>query len=290
MIPAGKKEESEAGEFRNKPELPASTTTMEVRLLTKDKKTGAVSFLMKDATAAFANTLRRAIIHDVPTMAIEKVTLTKNSSVLYDEMIAHRLGLIPLSTDLKTYNVCATCTCTGAGCAKCACTLTLSAKGPGIVLASQIKSADPKVIPVYPDMPIVKLLKGQELELEATALLGTGADHIKWAPGLAWYKYKPVVEILNNPADPKHVADGCPAKVFDVKNGKLLINKDNYLNCNLSGECVERSGGDVKLNEKDTEFVFFVEPFGQLPADEMVSAALSALQSKVTAFSGLLKA
>lgn len=262
---------------------------MEVRLLGKDKKTGTVSFLLKDSTVAFANTLRRTIIHEVPTMAIELVTFTKNSSVLYDEMIAHRLGLIPLKTDLKSYEFPQAEQDIKERNAKCTLSLTLKAKGPCTVTAAQLESKDPKVVPVFPDTPIVKLLKGQEIELEAIAVLGRGREHIKWAPGIAWYKYKPVIEVERNPDNPKYVADGCPKSVFEVKNGKLLINKDNALSCDLNGECVERSEGAIKLNEKDTDFVFSVEPFGQLPAAEIVNEALDIMQQKITMFADLLK-
>src|SRR3989344_9129139 len=91
---------------------------MEIRLLNKEKKTGRVSFLMKGSNAAFVNALRRCIINEVPTMAIEYVEIRKNNSILYDEIIAHRLGLIPLKTDLKSYTMIANCSCQGAGCAK----------------------------------------------------------------------------------------------------------------------------------------------------------------------------
>ncbi|MBI1970169.1 DNA-directed RNA polymerase subunit D [Candidatus Woesearchaeota archaeon] len=262
---------------------------MEVRLLNKDKKSGTLSFLLKDSSVAFANTLRRMIIHNVPTMAIESVTFAKNSSVLYDEMIAHRLGLVPLKTDLESYELPATEADVLEKNAKCTLSLSLKAKGPCLVTAGQLQSKDPKVVPVYPDTPIVKLLKGQELELEGVAVLGQGKDHIKWAPGIAWYKYKPVIDIEQNPENPKYVADGCPKKVFDVKNGKLLINKDNYLNCDLNGECVERSEGAVKLNEVDTDFVFYVEPFGQLSAADIVTKALSLMKAKVDEFAALIK-
>ena len=74
---------------------------MEVRLLESKKDEDKVSFMIKDANASYANALRRIIMEDVPTMAIEDVEIRSNSSILYDEMIAHRLGLIPLTTDLK---------------------------------------------------------------------------------------------------------------------------------------------------------------------------------------------
>ncbi len=156
---------------------------MEIRILSSNKEEGKVSFIIKDTTPAFANTLRRIIVDEVPTMAVEEVEFRKNNSISYDEMIAHRIGLIPLTTDLKSYNLPEKCKCDGEGCARCQLKLTLKAtKGSGVVYASELKSKDPKVKPVYPKMPIVKLLKGQSLELEATAVLGKGKDHAKWQP------------------------------------------------------------------------------------------------------------
>ena len=78
---------------------------MEVRVLENEKDDGKVSFIIKDTNAAFANALRRIIIEEVPTMAIEEVEFRKNNSILYDEIIAHRMGLITLKTDLKSYNL-----------------------------------------------------------------------------------------------------------------------------------------------------------------------------------------
>ena len=74
---------------------------------------------LKDIKPEIANLLRRTIITQVPVLAIEDVFFTKNSSALFDETIAHRLGLIPLKTDLKSYNLPEDCKCKGKGCAKC---------------------------------------------------------------------------------------------------------------------------------------------------------------------------
>ena len=138
---------------------------MEIRVLENNKEQGKVSFILKDSTPAFANTLRRLMIDDVPAMAIEDVEFQKNNSILYDEMIAHRLGLVPLKTDLKSYNLPDKCKCEGKGCNRCQLKMVLRAtKGSGVVYASEIKSKDPAVKPVFPNMPIVKLLKGQTLD------------------------------------------------------------------------------------------------------------------------------
>lgn len=159
---------------------------MDVKLVSKDKQKTKMTFQIKGLSTAYVNTLRRAISDDVPTMAIERVEFIKNASVLYDEFIAHRLGLIVLKTDLKSYTL--PDEENPEESALNSVKLTLEAKGPGTVYASQIKSKDPKVVPVFPKTPIVKLLKDQELKFVATAVMGIGKTHAKWSPGAAFYK------------------------------------------------------------------------------------------------------
>jgi DNA-directed RNA polymerase subunit D len=161
---------------------------METKLIEFQEKNNRMIFSVSGVETAYANTLRRMMGFEVPVMAIDDVEFRKNSSILYDEVFAHRLGLIPLSTDLKAYDLPSECKCKGAGCASCQVKFTLKASGPGTVYASEIKSKDPAIKPLYPKMPIVKLLDGQEIELEATATLGQGKEHSKWCPGLVFYK------------------------------------------------------------------------------------------------------
>lgn len=205
-------------------------------------------------------------------------------------MVAHRLGLIPLKTDLKGYTLPEECTCKGEGCAKCQSVGTLKVKdvkAPTMVLASEIKFKDPAIKPVYPDMPIVLLLKGQELECEVTAVLGKGKTHSKWIPAHVYYKYLPVIEIGKDIENAKEVAESCPVDVFEVKSNKLVI-KDLYA-CHLCGACVDASEGKVKLNEKDTDFIFYIESFGQLEPTEIVGKAVEILESQLDELDGQLK-
>ncbi len=257
---------------------------MQIEIL-HDKKE-KLSFLLKDSTPAFANALRRTIVDEVPTLAIETVEIRKNNSVLYDEIIAHRLGLVPLKTDLKGYTPIDKCTCSKEGCAKCQVTAVLKAKGPCTVYASELKFKDPAIKSVYPEMIIVKLLKNQELELEATAILGRGKEHAKWSPAHTFYKYNPVIEI-KNVENPEAVAKVCPTKVFEVKGKKLVA--ANPQDCILCGACVDESSGQVKLNESDKDFIFFVESFGQLECAEIVAKAVEIVEEQLDEFEEKLK-
>lgn len=149
-----------------------------------------IEFNISGIDTSLANALRRAIISEVPVMAVEKVTFYDNSSILSDEILAHRLGLIPLKTDLKTYNPISECNCKGKGCSRCTAILTLDVSGTGMIYSKDLKSTDPEIVPVYDNIPIVKLAERQKVKLEAIAQLGTGSEHIKWQGGLASYEIK----------------------------------------------------------------------------------------------------
>ena len=262
---------------------------MEIRVLENNKEQNKLSFILKDSTPIFANTLRRLMIDEVPTMAIEDVEFIKNNSILYDEMVAHRLGLIPLKTDLRSYNLPARCKCEGKGCNRCQLKLVLRATNkPGMVYASEIKSKDPAVKPVYGDMPIVKLLKGQSLELEATAVLGKGKDHMKWSPCHAYYKYRPIIEITGDVKNPEAIIEVDHNNIFEIKDRKLTINKDKVLDCDLSLDFSEIDK-NVKVSASDTEFVFNVESFGQLSCKEIINKALDIFDEQLEEFAEELK-
>ena len=159
-----------------------------MKLTNYKKQDDVITFTLSGVDGKLVNTLRRLIISGVPTMAVEKVTFYANRSVLNDEVLAHRLGLVPLKTDLKTYTLPGECTCKGSGCAKCMATLSLDVAGPKTVYSGDMTSTDPTIVPIFDNIPLVKLGEKQKLKFEATAQLGTGRDHIKWQAGLASYE------------------------------------------------------------------------------------------------------
>ena len=257
---------------------------MDVEML--EKKGDRLSFSLKGVDPSFTNALRRIAIDEVPTMSIEEVEFTKNSSVMYDEMIAHRLGLLPLKTDLKSYNLPEKCTCKGAGCAQCQLKLELSSKKAGIVYAAEIKSKDPKIVPLHPKTPVLKLIKGQDVELTATAVLGKGKEHAKWSPGIITYMQKPIIKINNKSEKFSQHKESYPPQVFD-KNGQIkeeLINTPNLIDA-VDGVCDEI----VKVEYKDDEFIFFVESWGQLSPKEIMQKAAEILSEKTEEFTEKIK-
>ena len=251
-----------------------------IELLDKDKKTGRARFLITNSTPAFVNALRRIMMDTVPVMAIDTITFNQNTSVLYDEMLAHRIGLIPIRTDLKSYTLKSKCKCKGEGCAKCTLYFKLKAKGPKVVYAEELKSKDPKIKPTYPKMPIVTLLKGQEIDLEAVAVLGQGREHVKFSSCLAWYTFKPKVTVNNKHPKLAEFREKYPPQIF--KNEKIdpkLIEELNLY------EAVEGVNDEiVKVEWDPTTFIFNIEPWGQLTPAEILANAASTFTELLTEF------
>jgi DNA-directed RNA polymerase subunit D len=246
----------------------------ELKLLNQTEN--EVVFALDKTTPAFANAVRRAAMFEVPTLAIEDVYFVKNSSALYDEIIAHRLGLIPLKTDLKSYNLPEECTCKGKFCAKCSVKITLKAKGPAVVYAGDMKFKDPSVKPIHAQMPIVKLLENQEIALEAIAVLGKGKMHTKWSPGHAYYRGWPEFKATKD-AD-RNALDAIPAEAIE-KSGNEIEVKD-FSKWNEAYEHILRKAGFAVTNRED-KFIFTLESWGQLKPAEILTEAVGILQAKV---------
>lgn len=145
-----------------------------------------VSLRLEGIDRSYANAVRRFCISEVPAMAIDDVVILENSSVLYDEILAHRLGMIPIKTDLERYNLPEDCDCGNPlGCHKCRVLFVLDAKGRdkvSTVNSGDLVSEDREVRPVSETIPLVKLAPGQSVKLEAYARLGKGKEHAKWQP------------------------------------------------------------------------------------------------------------
>lgn len=154
-----------------------------------EKNDSEIKFSVQGISPAFANSLRRVMMTEIPTMAIEFVDFKKNNSVMIDELMANRLGQIPLSFDRKAYNIRKDCVCKGKGCSRCQVELVLKKKGPGMVYSEDLKSKSKDVRPVFEKIPITELFEGEELQFEAVAELGFGKDHVKWQAAVVGYKY-----------------------------------------------------------------------------------------------------
>ena len=138
-------------------------------VITKDSE--KIALKLKGVPLQYANALRRVCLNGVPVFAIDTVDIIENTSVLPDEGLAHRLGLIPLKTDLSKYNES---------------DKILLVLDSGIseetrtVLSGELSSEDESIKPVSEKVPIVQLAPGQKIKVECYARLGRGTEHAKW--------------------------------------------------------------------------------------------------------------
>jgi DNA-directed RNA polymerase subunit D len=155
-----------------------------IKILERDNYHIVIEF--SDIPRQYVNALRRLSISQVPTFAIDDVVVLENSSVMHDEAIAHRLGLIPLRTDLERFVMPHDCDCNSTlGCSKCRVLLVLDTESQDktkVITSADLISEDDVVKPVNGEIPIVSLAPGQKLKFEAYARLGTGKSHAKWQP------------------------------------------------------------------------------------------------------------
>ncbi len=133
-----------------------------------------ISVKIKGIPIQYANALRRICLNGVPIFAVESVDVLENSSVLADEGVAHRIGLIPLKTDLDDLK-------NGNESDKIMLTLDSGISDETrTILSGDLKSQDQAIIPTSNDIPITTLAPGQSLKIEAYARLGKGTEHAKW--------------------------------------------------------------------------------------------------------------
>ncbi len=144
--------------------------------------------LKTDMDISVANAIRRSANY-IPILAVDSLEISKNDSALYDEIIAHRVGLVPLLNEkLKLPSE---CDCDKEeGCGKCSIKLKLTTSGPCTVYSDELS---PKGSVVY-KMPITILDKDQELEFVAIAKMGLGITHAKHSPGMIFYRYSEDLE------------------------------------------------------------------------------------------------
>jgi DNA-directed RNA polymerase subunit D len=153
-----------------------------LNVISKDSEKIAIK--LKGVPLQYANALRRVCLNGVPVFAIDTVDIIENTSVLPDEGLAHRLGLIPLKTDLKRFNEPSKCDCQSeSGCSNCRVLLVLDSgksEETRTILSDQLSSEDETVKAVSEKIPIIQLAPGQQIKIECYARLGRGTEHAKW--------------------------------------------------------------------------------------------------------------
>ena len=262
---------------------------MKIQVLEKNEID--LRLLIEGTNAAFMNALRRIVISEVPTMAIDEVVIIENSSPLQDEFLSHRIGLVPLKTDLDTYNLPENCECKSEfGCNLCRVSLVLEAEAEDrrmTVYSGDLKSENPAAVPVSNRIPIVKLAPEQRIRLEAYARLGKGKDHARWQPSSKCaYKYRPFVKIDTKLCDLcGDCIKVCPENILAKSGSKIVVK--NVSNCTLCQDCVDACQKNPKaanVTWDESSFLFSLESTGALQAERIFQEAIKILDQKLKNF------
>ncbi len=263
---------------------------MKVRILDLDEE--KIRFTLDGVDVAFANALRRTMISHVPCMAIDDLFIFDNSSVIHDEVLAHRIGLMPLKTDLENYVLPEECECQSElGCEKCRVVLTLDIEAETdtrTITSGDFVSVDPNIVPTSRDIPLTKIAPGQAVRLEAYARLGTGKIHAKWQPvSEAIYQHIGMIEVDEERCTAcAECVKACPRDVLVIDKGKLKVVDVNA--CTLCGECVKACPEEPAALTQSVEadaYLFTVESTGCLPPERIVSEAGRILVARLDEFS-----
>lgn len=248
----------------------------------KELKEDSLKFVLSDVEPSFANSIRRVILQGVPVMAIDEVEIVANDSVMSDEILAHRLGQIPLSTP-DGYLLPSECDCREGRCPNCSVTLSLVVEGPGAVRAEDLESTDPEVRPVQDKAPLVRLEEGQKLRFDAIARLGFGRDHANWQSAIASYKYMPVLDIDQDARDDwTPCIEACSQDILKEENGELVVT--DIEDCTMCGACSDICPEAIEVSGDSSTFIFRVESTGSLDPKEAVRNSLDVLGGKCDEF------
>ncbi|GLJ45664.1 hypothetical protein SUGI_0961120 [Cryptomeria japonica] len=277
----------------------------------REVKDDYLKFELRNTDVSIANALRRVMIAEVPTIAIDLVEIENNSSVLNDEFIAHRLGLIPLTSkramEMSFSRDCDRCD-GDARCENCSIEFTLHAKCEGDqtldVTSLDLTSSDDDVAPVdrasgdyglteQRGIIIVKLRRGQELKLRAIARKGIGKDHAKWSPAATvTFMYEPDIHINENLMESltleekRDWVDSSPTKVFKIDEDTHQVVIHDAEAYSYDDEVIKKAEamgkpGLVSITAKEDSFIFTVESTGAIKASEMLINAIDVLKQRL---------
>ena len=210
-----------------------------IKITNFDKEKQKLSFVT-DIDVSLANAIRRSAL-EIPIMAIDEVEIIKNDSALYDEILANRLGLIPIKTEKSSKEI----------------KFKLKETGPKLVYSKDIKPS----IGTEPNFPIVLLDNDQEIELVCEARLGKGIDHVKYSPGLIFYRHNLDSDLLD----------------FVRVGDEINYDEEELKNKRLSEEQIKK----IKNIKEAKELEFNIESWGQMGVKNIFLGAIEVLEDNL---------
>ena len=261
-----------------------------MKIEVKELKPKKAVVKIEDTTPYFLNSLRRVMISELPKLAIDDVVIYDNTSALFDEIIAHRLGLVPIPTDLSLLSFRDECVCKGKGCPNCTVRYTLSKEGEGVVYSGDLQSAEKSWAITEDKIPIVELYGDQRLILEVEAVLGIGRNHAKWqAVQAPSYRMIATIEFdKKRLPDVKAFIEKLPDGLVEIKGEKLIL-KD-LKDLPILQSYIDKEKIDfITIKRDPTKVIFSYETDGSFSAKNAIIESAKILENKYSEMNKLLK-
>ncbi|MGC9047433.1 MAG: DNA-directed RNA polymerase subunit D [Caldisphaera sp.] len=269
---------------------------MERNLDIIEANSNRITIYLEGFPISFGNALRRLALSDVPTMAVDYVYFYDNDTSIYDEIIAHRLGLLVLKSDeaIHKYKLLEECKDKNETDVSCYVQVSLEKELEGdnvsgiYIKASDLKFSDENIKPAYPDTPIIYLAPGQRIHLVGFARLGRGKEHGKWSPAsVSILQYVTTVDVNGSMSNDeciecvsayKEVADALKAKENKSIDYKTNINTSGLRYCEDSA-----CKGIIKVRYDSNRLLLTVESNGSLEPQQIILEASKSLDRRADA-------
>lgn len=223
-----------------------------------EKKENQIIF-KTEIEESLANAIRR-YLNQIPIVAIDELEIIKNGSALYEEVVAHRVGLIPLKMD-KGVNE------------KTKGKLKLSVKKEGFVNSGELKG---NIDVVYENIPITFLDKNQEIEFSATTKAGKGTEHVKFSPGIMFYRNSAKIKTDKNLLE--EIKKICPDCNIEEKGDKIMINDSGKEDLSDIIEGIADRNNKKSEVEIGKDLIITLESFGQMDVKNIFTKSIEFLK------------
>ena len=258
----------------------------------KSQNDDEIVFIIRDAEVPFINAIRRCAMVNVPKIAIEDVNVIRNDSAMFNEVLAHRLGLTPLVSNIKAIEGLPLPENPNWEDSSSGILFNLLAEGPyeegetKVVYSKDLISSDSIIKPVYDTIPLVKLKNNEEINIEAIAKVGYGKDHAKWMPTtVCAYKQYPEITFNENVEIDYDCAKACPRGILKSDKRSKKIKILDIENCTMCKSCVRASeNGYINVGHRENDFIFRIETDGSMTPKEVLLKACDVLGEKADKF------
>jgi len=249
-------------------------------------------FYIKGTDVHVMNAIRRVILSETVTLAIHDVFITQNTSVMPDEVLSQRLGLIPLRVDPEEIDLREEAKATKPDLKRLTGmtarfrlhVINTSENDIITVYSGDLIPVDRKSVrPVYNNIPIVKLGRNQEIELECIAKVGRGKDHAKWSPvSTIAYKIMPVIDVADTCNSCGECIDACPFHCLRMELGKPVLRGIGIYDCTLCRICVRSCPQRaLSIEPSNNSYILRIDLIGQLTIQELLEQTKLIFESKL---------